>query len=317
LYHPSRKQFVLIGGAAFATRPAAARAQAQGLEKIRLAGVRTDDLTPIFYAIREGLYQRAGLDVEVVPVNNGAAATAAVVSGVYDLGKSSPMAAVLAHGRGLPLTAVGNGAMWFPSSPFVLVVVPVDSPIKTAADLNGKTGATSGLTDTASMGTMLWIDKSGGDAKSVKWVEVPNSAIGATVASHRVDFGSMIEPQLSAAVAAGEVRVLGDAMTAIAEHWIVSLYLSNPAWAAKHADAIKRWVRVTYDAAAYTNTHPAETAPMMSEITKIPLPVFRKMARIEGATSADPALLQPVIELAARYNVIPRSFPAKEMYFNP
>jgi hypothetical protein len=56
---------------------------------------------------------------------------------------------------------------------------------------------------------------------------------------------------------------------------------------------------------------------MMSEITKIPLPVFRKMARIEGATSADPALLQPVIELAARYNVIPRSFPAKEMYFNP
>ncbi len=313
--HPSRQQLLIATAAALAARPRPIRAQ--GLEKIRLAGVQTDDLTPIFYAIRQGSYRRAGLDVEVVPVNNGAAATAAIVSGVYELGKSSPMAAILAHGRGLPLTAVANGAMWIPSSPFVIVVVPADSPIKTAADLSGKTGATSGLTDTAAMGTMLWIDKSGGDSRSVKWVEVPNSAIGASVASHRVDFGSMIEPQLSAAVAAGEVRVLGDAMTAIAEHWIVSLYLANPAWATKHVDAIKRWVRVTYEAATYTNTHLAETAPMMSEITKIPLPVFQKMARIQGATSADPALLQPVVELAARYNVIPRSFSAREMYFNP
>jgi NitT/TauT family transport system substrate-binding protein len=315
LKQPSRKQLILAAGATLVAGGRTARAQ--GLEKLRLAGVRTDDLTPVFYGIREGLYQRAGLDVEVVPVNNGAAATASVVSGVYELGKSSPMAAILAHGRGLPLTAVGNGAMWIPSSPFVLVVVPVDSPIKTAADLNGKTGASSGLNDTASMGTMLWIDKSGGDSRSVKWVEVPNSAIGASVASRRVDFGSMIEPQLSAAVAAGEVRVLGDAMTAIAEHWVVSLYLAHTAWAAKHADAIKRWVRVTYDAATYTNAHPADTAPMMSEITKIPLPVFQKMARIQGAISPDPALLQPVIALADRYKAIPRGFPAREIYFNP
>ena len=313
--HPSRRQLIGIAGAALVAAVRPLRAQAP--EKIRLVGVPTDDLTPIFYGIRQGLYQHAGLDVSVVPANSGAASTAAIVSGTYELGKSSPIAAILAHQRGLPLVAIANGAIWIPSSPFVEVVVPADSPLKTPADCDGKTGASSSLNDTASMGTMLWIDKNGGDSRTVKWVEMPNSAIGAAVADHRVDFGSMIEPQLSAAVAAGKVRVLGAAQSAIGDGWAVSVYLTNPTWAKSHTDAVERWVRVTYEAAAYTNTHLDETAPMMSEITKIPLTVYRNMARVHGATTSDPTLLQPVIELAARYAAIPHSFPAKEMYFTP
>lgn len=315
MMHPSRKQLILMTGAMLAAglRPA----RAQTLERVRLGGVPTDDLTAVYYGIQHGLYERAGLDMSVVATNSGAASTAAVVSGAYELGKSSPMAAILAHQRGLPLVAIANGAMWSTENPFVLLVVPPDSPLKTAADLNGKTGASSSLNDTASMGTMLWIDENGGDSRTVKWVEMPTSAIGAAVAEHRVDFGSMIEPTVSVAVAAGQVKVLADAQGAVGDHWVISLYLANPDWARQHVDVVNRWARVTYAAAAYTNAHEAETIPMMSEITKIPVSVYEKITRIEGATSPDPALLQPVIELAARYKVIPHSFPANEMYFNP
>jgi hypothetical protein len=56
----------------------------------------------------------------------------------------------------------------------------------------------------------------------------------------------------------------------------------------------------------------------MSEITKIPLPLFSRMARAECGTvaTADPSFLQPLIDAAARYKHISRAFPAKEMYFS-
>jgi hypothetical protein len=72
---------------------------------------------------------------------------------------------------------------------------------------------------------------------------------------------------------------------------------------------------VTYAATAYTNAHHAETAQMMSDVTKIPVAIFTKMARTNGATSGDPALIQPAINAAAKYGYITRAFPAKEAYF--
>src|ERR1700687_3683735 len=85
---------------ALAPRPACA----QPLEKIRFTGVPTDDLTPIYYAQKNGLYQRAGLDLEIIPSSSGTVATTAVVAGAYEMGKGSLIASLVAHLRGLPLT---------------------------------------------------------------------------------------------------------------------------------------------------------------------------------------------------------------------
>lgn len=301
-------------GAAVALGPHIVRAQT--LEKIRISAVPTDDMTPIFYAIKNGLYAKGGLDVEVIPVSSGSASTAAVVSGAYELGKGSPLASLFANQRGLPIVIVANGAVWNPKSPFNLVLVAADSPIKSGADCNGKIGSAPGLNDVAQLGVLQWVDKTGGDSKTMKWVEIPNSAAGVALAEDRVDVTTLNEPQLTAAVETGRVRAIGDAFTAIAERWAASVYFTHTDYVAKHADAVKKWVRVTYDTAAYTNSHKAETVPLMSEITKIPSAVFQKMARIEGATTSDPSLVQPVIDLAARYKNIPRAFPAKSAYWS-
>ena len=100
----SRSQVVAGTAATFALGGRPVRAQT--LEKIRLSAVPTDDMTPIFYAIKNGAYQKAGIDLEVVTVTSGSASTAAVVSGAYEMGKASPIASLLAHLRGLPLTVV-------------------------------------------------------------------------------------------------------------------------------------------------------------------------------------------------------------------
>jgi len=287
---------------------------AQTLQRIRFGGVPTDDMTPIYYAIKNGLYEKAGLQVEVVPTASGTIATTAVVSGAYEMGKGSLIASLVAHLRGLPLVVVANGSIWDPKVPFNLALVAADSPIKTGADLNGKIGAAAGLNDLNQLVIQAWVDKHGGDSKTMKWVEIPNSAAGEAVALHRIDVCALQEPQLSAELAGGKVRALAPVYSAVSDHFCFGVFFANADWAAKNTDAIKRWVRVTYEATTYTNAHHAETVEMMAEVTKIQPAVIAKMARVANATSSDPALLQPLIDAAAKYKNIDHAFPAKELF---
>ena len=308
----SRARVLTASAAALAALPG--RGAAQTLEKIRFVGVLTDDMTPIFYAIRNGMFQRAGIDLEIVPSSSGSSATAAVVAGSFEMGKGSALASLLAHLRGLPLTVVAHGTLWDPRRPLTLAMVAADSPIQTAADLTGKVGGTAALSDIAQLGIVVWVDKNGGDSKSMKWVELPSSAGAAALIEHRVDVASLNEPLITAALATGKVRVLAPCFNAIAERFSIGFYFANADWASKHTELVRRFVRVLYEAGTYTNAHGDETAPMMAEITKIPLETIRKIARAPAATSSDPGLIQPVIDVAARYRYIPRAFPASELF---
>jgi len=290
-------------------------AQADGPLTIRLGGVPTDDLTPVVYAIQAGLYKKAGLDVQFIPTSSGTAATTAVITGSYEMGKGSPVASMVAHLKGLPLVVVANGAVWNTKVPFNELLVAADSTFKTGADLNGKTIGVPALNDLNQLVISAWVDETGGDSKTLKFVEIPNSVAAAALTAHRIDADALQDPQLADALAAGGVKALTEPYDAIATHFTFGIYFANKEWAAAHASAVREWARITYEAAAYTNTHHAETAAMMSQFTKLSPEIFAKMARVDGATTADPALLQPFIDAAAKYKMIPNAFPAKDVFF--
>ena len=309
----SRKS-ALLSMAAVVAAPALVRAQAG--EKIRISAVPTDDMTPIYWAAKTGMYAKAGIDLEIIPVSSGSASTAAVISGAYEMGKASPIAAILGHLKNLPVTIIANGSMHQIGDKWSGMVVAADSPIKTGADCNGKIGAAAGLNDINQMAMLAWIDKNGGDSKTTKWVEIPASATTPALAEHRVDFSILNEPLLTAGLESGKVKLLGDGFSAFASRWLTSAYLAQPDFANKHADLMKRFQRITYESATYTNAHESETVALMSEASKIPPATFAKMNRIEGATSGDPSLTGQVIDGIAKFKLIPKPFPAREMYWS-
>jgi NitT/TauT family transport system substrate-binding protein len=313
--HVSRSR-LLIGSAALALTPR--RVRAQQLVKVRLAGVHTDDLTPVYWGLQNGLYQKAGLDIEMIAANSGTAATTAVVAGTYELGKGSVMASLVAHLRGLPLTLIANGVVWDPKAPSTVAVVAADSPIKQPRDLTGKIASAAALNDIVTLTIANWVDKDGGDSKTIKWVEIPNSAEAAALEQHRIDVCQLNEPMYTAAIEGGKIRPLGDGLSgkAIAEHYVIAVFFAHKDFATKNPEVVRKFAQITYEAARYTNAHHAETAQMMSEVTKIPLETFRKIFRAPSATSGDPTLLQPVIDLAAKYGNITHVFPAKDIYFS-
>lgn len=282
------------------------------LTVVTVGGVQTDDMTPLVYAVRSGTFRKAGLDVQLLPATSGAATTSAVLAGAFDIGKSSLLSLMNAHLRHLPVVVIAAGVVNDPRVPFAKLVVATDSTLHDGQDFNGKTIAVSGLNDLSTVAVDAWVDKNGGDAQSLHFLEMPASSMSAAVMAHRVDGAFIVQPYLAQAVASKQVRPIADAYDAIAPGFVESGLFTKTDYATKHPDVIRAFVRTMYEAALYANGHHDQTMPMMVEFTKVPAAVYTGMTRAFMATATDPNGFQQLIDAAAKYRVIPEVFPAKD-----
>jgi len=300
-----------LAGAAAALRARSAVAQAP--QKIVVVGPASESQTDLYYAIKNGMFAHAGLEVSIVNLSSGAAATTAVITGTYELGITNVLPIFSAYLRGIPAAMIAPGIINTAAHPFAQLQVATDSPYHTGADLNGKTAASPALGDINSLATHAWIDKNGGDSHTLKFVEVPNVAIEEALVSHRIDTAMLQSPLLDASLQAGRTRSLGYAYGAIASQFMGTGYVGRRDWADQHADAARRFVKTLADASTYVMAHPAETAPLVMEYTKVTVESMRTMHRTQNGLVADPALIQPVVDVAAKYGTIARAFPAREI----
>ncbi len=293
-----------------ASRPASAA------EALQIAGVPSEDMTDCYYAVKTGMFARSGLDVSLIATSSGAAATAAVVSGTYPIGKSSLLALMNAHLKGIPLVAIAPAILNEPQNARSLLQIAPDSPYKTGADLNGKTIGVPALGDATSVAIRAWVDKTGGDWRSLKFVEFPNAALEAAIVAHRVDAAILQTPQLDISLEAGTTKTLSYANEAIAPRFILAGYVALADWAQHHADEVRTFASTLASATTYVNTHRPETAPVVAEFTKATLANVAKMHRTTNPTTLDPALIQPLIDAAAKYGILERAFPAREIIWS-
>jgi NitT/TauT family transport system substrate-binding protein len=282
-------------------------------ETITVVGVPSEDMTDIYYAVKTNMFSRKGLDVKLVDATSGGAATAAVVSGTYQLGKSSLLALFNAHLAGIPMVAIAGDILNEPKNPRSLLQIAPDSPYKTGADLNGKTIGVPALGDATTLAIRAWVDKTGGDWHSLKFVEIPNSAMEAAIVTHRVDAAILQTPQLDISIAKGTTKTLSYANEAIAPTFILAGYVALADWVKANTAAARTFVSTLAVATAYVNTHRSETAPLVAEFSKTTLENVAQMHRTTNPTTLDPALVQPLIDAAAKYGIIARAFPAREI----
>ena len=272
-----------------------------------------DSTTSALYAIKAGLFKRAGLNVELSPMASGAAVAAAVAGGSVQIGNSSLLALIEAHAKHVPFTIVGTSAMIEESVLYGALLVRKDAPIRSARDLNDKTLAVPALKDFDSISSMAWIDANGGDSSTVRYIELSSSASVAALADGRIDATILAEPLLTQAMAAGNVRVLGNAFDAISHRYIYIGWFTTEDYASKNRETIERFARVMHDAAVYCNAHPAETAQLIIDFGKLDPKIAHRMARVTFAEYLNPQRIQPLIEAAAKYKAIDKAFDAKEL----
>ncbi len=274
-----------------------------------------DDATPFIYAIQSGLFQKVGIDASLQRAASGSAVASGVIGGAFDLGKSSITSLCAAFARGVPVTMIAPAGEFDVNVPLAIaLIVRSDAPIASGADLNGKTVAVSAINDFFSLATRAWVDAHGGDSSTIKLVEVPMAQVGATIEAGRIDAGVIIQPFLAAALVDGKIRALGNPGAALGAHYMQSCWFTTAAFAAKNPDTIDHFMHAMRDAATYVNGHHAETSDLLAKFTGLD-PSHLSPVRIHQGVRIDPAQVQPLVDLQAKYKMIPQGFDVHQLIY--
>jgi len=299
----------VLGG----TSRAAFAQQAPALTTLRGTVVPNDDLAPILYAEQNGMFRKIGLDIQLQRSTSGAAVAAAVAGGSFDFGVSSVIGLISGHARGLPFVLIAPSHVIVAGDGTQGMVVLKDSPIRRGVDLNGKVLAVPGIADANWISSHAFVDADGGDSGSIKFVELPQTAIPPALQQRRVDAAMLQEPVIDQAMATGLFRSLGDPTQTIAKRWMVTAVFMLADFAAKNHDLVARFAEVMRAAYVFANTHHADTAPLVAAFNGIDPSFALQMHRNVFAEYLDPRELQPAIDAAARYKIIDHAFPAQEL----
>jgi NitT/TauT family transport system substrate-binding protein len=289
-----------------------ARARAQDRPAIRIGTIPTEIAAAVYYARDLGYFAKAGYDVSITPIVNGAAVSAAVLSGAIDVGFSNPVSLIIAHDRGLPVEIIAGAGVHDAKAPTNgIMTVAAASASRSAKDLAGKTIAVSGLSNITNLSARAWIDRNGGDAKASKYVEIPLPEMASDVLSGRVDAATM-DAAGNEATANAQFRTLGSTFDAIAPRFLASLWFCSTDWIAKHPADAKAFAAIVRQASVWANANPRDAIAIYAKNSKYSVVDLANARRPIFATTVTPELVQPAIDASAKYGLVKTAFPARD-----
>jgi NitT/TauT family transport system substrate-binding protein len=303
---------MMVGSAAFLAT--AAPGVAQSPATIRVGTGLAEEKELVFYAQDRGFFKQAGLDVEITVMLDGGAATAAVIAGSLDVTVTNTGSLAAAHARGLPFALIYPGALYSPATPIAYLVTAPDSPIRTAKDLAGKTIGVTTLRDMIQAAGMGWIDKNGGDSKAAVFFEIPLAQMAAAIDRKRLDAAMVVEPRYTDSKS--QYRVLGTPYDAIAggKPFVTSMTIANQAWAAQNPALVARFVAALRATAQWANKNPGGCGEILAKYSKVAPEIIAMIPRLTWAETLAAPQIQPVIDITARYGMLPHAFPAAELF---
>lgn len=310
-----RRAEFLAGAAALAVAPVPAIAQAR-LGSIRVSTIPIDQGAQPYFAADLGIYAKYGLDAQVETLTNGVDVISAISGGTVDIGQGNIMSVAAAFSRNIPIRLIGEAGMYSSKAPTAYILVPSSSPVHSAKDLNGKTFAVNGLRGITQISVQNWIDRNGGDSSTVKFVDMPFTAIQAVLVGGRVDAGLLPEPVASFDLAKGGLRTLAAPFDAIAPRFAIGGWVANSDWIGAHLPVVRAFNDAMREASRWANDpkNHEQSAAILYKYTKVTVGNANRIVFGEHLVTGE---IQPEIDVAAKYGLIPRAFPAAEMFAQP
>jgi NitT/TauT family transport system substrate-binding protein len=285
---------------------------------LRLGALLLDGAAEPFYAQDMGFFEEAGLDVKLtISTVGGSALLAAVVSKQLDICAGSTAPLILARERGVKVRYFHPGSIFVGPVPNSALMVAKDSPIRTVADIAGKTIAVAAVKDLTQYCVQAWIAAGGGNPDGVRYVEIPYSAMVPALVQGRVDAICQSEPFVTTAKSAA--RVLASLDDQIGRRYYLSGWLVTDDWPAENMEAGSRFVKAMQRAAKWANTHRTESAAILVKYTKIDPNIVAVMKRnfYDEGNRPDPRLVQDPLNMMIKYGGVSSKLTPADLVWSP
>ena len=288
---------------------------AQGARStVRVGTTTAETLALALYAQEEGFFNQAGLNVDISLFANTSPIVGAVVGRSLDIGCTNFGAIIQAHIRNIPIAVMAPGAVYSSAVPTTVLVVDKKSLLRSPRDLNGKIVAINNLRDMQQATIMKMADTNGGDAGTIKFIELPAAEMRQAIVSGRVDAGLLIEPSLT--YAKDDVRIIGKPYDAAAKRMMTTAFFATTEWLSENAATAATFAAAIVKTAIWSNKNPATTLPILERYSKLEHSVLLKMNRTQYAEKIDLVSIQPLIDLMADYRFLPARFLATDLLWS-
>jgi NitT/TauT family transport system substrate-binding protein len=193
---------------------------------------------------RAGIFKKYGLELEILFTSGGAESQQAVIGGSMDIATGVGVSgAIGAYSKGAPLRLISSEMI---GSPDLYWYVPVNSPIKTIADMNGKTAGFSVTGSSSHAGLLELVRQNNLDVKAISTGGMPATFTQAMTG--QIDVGWASAPFGIDALDDGKIRLVARGLDVTALRGrSTRVNVTNLDMLAKRKGALERFMQAYRD----------------------------------------------------------------------
>jgi NitT/TauT family transport system substrate-binding protein len=295
---------------------------------LNVAVVPALDDAGFFVALYEGLFKAQGLNVHFVPAISSDTVIAAQVKGTYDITGGNYVSYIQWQQSGkASLDIFAEGDVMEPATQGIYVMP--GSPIKTLADLKGKTVAINAPDNILYLLAASVLAEHGISPSSVHFVTKYNfPAMPAALAAGKIDAAMLPEPFASDAEQVDGAVPLADMDQGATTSFPIAGYVVTKAWAQRYPHTLTAFYRALEEGQEIADTNRAAVEEAFEDLPMKPVPlgVSKGTAAVVALDNypystapvgtVDTVQLQRVADVMQQFLMIPK-FNIHSMLLNP
>lgn len=213
------KKLSILTGAVLAAAIAAAPMAAQAADKVRIGSIKVPPLAALIYGKDQGIFEKNGIDLEIVVVNETSNLVAGLAAGSLEIAALPAGGGVQARAAGLPVTAIGVTKIERFGNVDFKIVGNAEKGLKTPKDLEGHVVGVVEKDSPAEVQFRDFVIKDGGDPNKIKFVSLPFPQLAPALEVGNVDAIGIAQPFLGQILASKKIKpiVLGEGSIASLE----------------------------------------------------------------------------------------------------
>ncbi|MDO5744003.1 MAG: ABC transporter substrate-binding protein [Micrococcaceae bacterium] len=251
---------------------------AAAMEQIEVGVIPIVDVAPIYLGVKEGIFEKEGLDVTLTLAQGGAAIVPAITSGQMDFGFSNITSMIVARSKGLPLKMVapGGSSTGDTKKDFAAVMTKPDSGIKEIKDLVGKRVAVNTLNNISDSTISEAVKVAGGDHTKIDFVEMAFPDMAAQLDAGNVDAMAAVEPFVTISGADGNVPVFSNYAEPV-DNLTVAVYFTSEQYIKDNPETVEKFTRAMKESQKFADENPEKAKAVLPDYTTLKPEVIEEL----------------------------------------
>lgn len=222
---------------------AAETPEATETHTLKIADFPVMELAALFAGRDAGIFDEHGVTLDAIEISGaGAAMIPAAVEGTIDIAPSNVLSVMVAQQNGQDVQCFALITRRPAEGRPLALLVPGDSAVKSASDLEGKQVAINALGGANDLIMRAWLDSEGVDPEAVTFVPTEFPNMSQVLSSNNVDAALTDEPFTTQAIAQGAKVLEERPYQAIAETPAFSCWAATTQTITEKADALAAFV---------------------------------------------------------------------------